>query len=78
MAINPTFEQELESLINRHSVDSQLNIPDYALKDYLIRMLDGLEVLNKEIRKHSSVRDLAEKHDIDLNKINQNKTGFIE
>jgi len=78
MATTRTFEQELESLINRHSVDNQLNIPDYAIKDYMMRMLGGLEILSQEIRRHNSVRELADKHNIDLNQVNQNKSGFLE
>ena len=32
-----TFRKELESLINRHSVDNELSTPDYILADYTFR-----------------------------------------
>ncbi|HEU4344769.1 MAG TPA: hypothetical protein VFU31_24740 [Candidatus Binatia bacterium] len=31
-----TFTQELEHLINRHSMDNECNTPDFILAEYLI------------------------------------------
>ena len=37
------FRQELESLINRHSMENASNTPDWILADYLAACLDALQ-----------------------------------
>jgi hypothetical protein len=38
---------ELESLLNRLSVDNDLNTPDYILARYLVRCLENLQETTK-------------------------------
>lgn len=50
----PSFEQELSSLLNKHSWDSKTNVPDFLLADHLIlhlRNLQHLDKANKEWRR---------------------------
>ena len=44
-AVHPEFSQELESLINRYSIDTYLAIPDYQIKKYLTDHLETLKEL---------------------------------
>jgi hypothetical protein len=37
----PTFEQELTTLINKHSLENQSNTPDYILAQYLQSCLNA-------------------------------------
>lgn len=37
----PTFVQELESLLNRHSIENESDTPDWILMDYIRRSLDA-------------------------------------
>lgn len=41
------FQKELESLINKHSIDSMLNLPDFAVSEYLMDSLNALMKVNK-------------------------------
>jgi len=34
------FKQELEHLINKHSMENRSNTPDFILADYLVRCLE--------------------------------------
>lgn len=36
-----TFDQELESLLNRHSIENDSNTPDFILAQYLLACLDA-------------------------------------
>lgn len=38
-----TFRQELESLINRHSMETGSNTPDYILAEFLIAYLKAFD-----------------------------------
>lgn len=37
-----TFRKELENLVNRHSLENDVNMPDYLIAKYLIRAFDLL------------------------------------
>lgn len=41
------FQKDLESLINKHSIDSMLNLPDFAVSEYLMDSLNALMKVNK-------------------------------
>ena len=41
------FQKDLESLINKHSIDSMLNLPDFAISEYLMDSLNALMKVNK-------------------------------
>ena len=41
------FQKDLESLINKHSIDSMLNLPDFAISEYLMNSLNALMEVNK-------------------------------
>ena len=41
------FQKDLETLINKHSIDSMLNLPDFAISEYLIDSLNALIKVNK-------------------------------
>jgi hypothetical protein len=36
------FERELTNLLNRHSIDNMLNMPDYILAGHLVKYLKNL------------------------------------
>jgi hypothetical protein len=38
------FEKELESLINRHSLENGSNTPDFILAEYLRDCLDAFDI----------------------------------
>jgi len=44
----PTFEKELESLLNKYSKDSSSATPDFILADYLVRCLDNFKDTTKQ------------------------------
>ena len=41
------FQKDLESLINKHSIDSMLNLPDFAISEYFMHSLHALMEINK-------------------------------
>ena len=41
------FQKDLETLINKHSIDSMLNLPDFAISEYLMNSLNALMEVNK-------------------------------
>ena len=42
------FEIDLEKLINEHSIDNDLNTPDYILADYLVNCLENYRKITEE------------------------------
>ena len=41
------FQKDLETLINKHSIDSMLNLPDFSISEYLMDSLNALMKVNK-------------------------------
>ena len=41
------FQKDLETLINKHSIDSMLNLPDFAISENLMHSLNALMEVNK-------------------------------
>lgn len=41
------FQKDLETLINKHSIDSMLNLPNFAISEYLVDSLNALMKVNK-------------------------------
>ena len=41
------FQKDLEKLVNKHSIDSMLNLPDFAVSEYLMDSLNALMKVNK-------------------------------
>lgn len=41
------FQKDLETLINKHSIDSMLNLPDFAISEYFMHSLHALMEINK-------------------------------
>lgn len=41
------FQKDLETLINKHSIDSMLNLPDLAISEYFMHSLHALMEVNK-------------------------------
>lgn len=39
-----SFQQELESLINRYSIENQSNTPDFILSQYIINCLKSYNI----------------------------------
>lgn len=71
--IRPSFEKELEGLINRHSMESGSNTPDYILVEF---MKNSLENFHQATRlrdnwyggKRSVINDQAEKWETESKK----------
>jgi Ca2+-dependent lipid-binding protein len=40
-----TFQQELEQLINKHSLENECNTPDFILADFMMRSLKAAIIL---------------------------------
>jgi len=45
------FKQELEHLINKHSMENRSNTPDFILADYLVRCLENFEIITTQREK---------------------------
>lgn len=45
------FRSELKQLLNKHSIDNDLNTPDWILAEALTRHLDSLFVYNRELSR---------------------------
>ena len=54
-----TFEQELEALINRHSMEGASNTPDFILAQYLLACMEAFAATVKAREKWYG-RDLHE------------------
>lgn len=48
----PTFRQELQALINKHSVENPSNTPDWILMEYLMKSLDAWELATHLREEH--------------------------
>lgn len=46
--MKPEFKKELETLINRHSIENEINMPDYMLAEMLC---DYIESTGKHVLK---------------------------
>lgn len=46
--VEETFEEELRTLLNRHSWDTRTNVPDFILADHLTGELRNLSALVKK------------------------------
>ena len=44
----PSFQKELESLLNRYCKDNASNTPDFLLAEYMLNVLDAFTTLNNE------------------------------
>jgi hypothetical protein len=67
------FQTDLEKLINKHSVDNDLNLSDRIIAEYLIQEIHNLRLLiNKYNRENNELQDMT------LKKIVKklNKRGF--
>ena len=42
------FEKELESLINKHSIENEADMPDFILAGMICRMIEGMGASNKQ------------------------------
>jgi hypothetical protein len=49
--MSETFRKELEALINRYSIDSHCEAPDFILADYLCDSLQSYRVANSAREK---------------------------
>lgn len=48
---NGEFEKELENLLNRHGIDSNLNVHDFVLAEFLCDQLDALQNVQRELKR---------------------------
>lgn len=46
-----SFETELKDLLNRYSMESQSDTPDFLLAEYMIKCLDAFNELMKKRKK---------------------------
>jgi hypothetical protein len=49
------FKRELATLLNRYSLDSATNTPDYILAEYLLNSLMAYDVVLRDIATHRGV-----------------------
>lgn len=57
-----TFTDELRDLINRHSIDNELEIPDYILAEYIEDFLAAYKRLQKSNKTHQHGEDAYDRH----------------
>ena len=48
-----SFKRELEKLINIHSIDAYMGIPDFILSQYMCNHLRELALLNEAVGQHT-------------------------
>jgi hypothetical protein len=76
--VRPGFEKELESLINRYSMESGSNTPDYILVEYLKNSLENFHLATR-LRdnwyggKRSVINDQVEYWETETSKILEGK-----
>lgn len=46
------LSMDLQAVINKHSVDNDLDIPDYIIAKYLVYHIEDLKFLNREAKIH--------------------------
>lgn len=51
------FESELESLINRHSIENESGTPDFILATYIRNCLDAFSIAVRHRSKWYGVKD---------------------
>ncbi len=57
-----TFKEELEELINKHSLESESDTPDFILAHYLVNCLDVFNTATNARRSwHSRAETIPEK-----------------
>jgi hypothetical protein len=53
------FKVEIETLINIHCIDTELNTPDYILAEYLVNCLENYRKVNDQRDTwHGKVREV--------------------
>ena len=55
------FQKELQFIVNKCGLDSELNMPDYVITDYLIDSLTALMKVNKCKPKDDETNDFIER-----------------
>ena len=50
------FKKELESLINKYSLENESDTPDFILADYLIRCLEAFNISHKSVDKWFDIK----------------------
>lgn len=49
------FEQELKGILNKYSVDNQLDTPDFILAAHIVQHLRSLEILIDDTAIHKNI-----------------------
>lgn len=44
------FEKDLQHIINIHSIDNDLNIPDFILAEYLVGVIEAKKLADNKTR----------------------------
>jgi hypothetical protein len=55
------FKKDLELLVNQHSLDSEFNLPDFAISDYIMDSLNALMKANRLKPQGDGVDDFIER-----------------
>lgn len=55
------FKKDLELLVNQHSLDSEFNLPDFAISDYIMDSLNALMKTNRLKPQGDGVDDFIER-----------------
>lgn len=55
------FKKDLELLVNQHSLDSEFNLPDFAISDYIMDSLNALMKVNRLKPQNDGVDDFIER-----------------
>lgn len=50
MPIGDRFQNEIKSLINRHSIDAELDIPDFILAEFVTDCLHAVGKVAKKLK----------------------------
>jgi hypothetical protein len=55
------FKKDLEILVNQHSLDSEFNLPNFAISDYIMDSLNALMKVNRLKPQSDGVDDFIER-----------------
>lgn len=58
------FAKELSKLINKLSIDSELNVPDFVIAEYLEKCLYSFEFSLKQIKSHNNTDKVSVKNNL--------------
>ena len=54
--MDDVFKQRLAWVLNSHSIDNEIGIPDYILADHICEYLRSIQRMTSELHRHMGVK----------------------